>query len=247
MRSDYPFNPLGCVAVVSLLLWFCCDAVGQTPAVRRTARQQQELQTRLQQKMKEAAENQPVLPSDPQLLSLHREFITKAEKLASEYERKKQYDRAREVYESLVRLVPKYDKAEQALKSILQAQAMKERKVTEVLATREWQDSGASIQKDMPVFFDVRGTWKVVLETGPEGVRIPEEMRQRNHRIQLGTLIGVIVANQADLKDAKPFIVTPGQEFISDRAGRLYLRMFDIDPTDNEGKLYVMIQSTFAK
>ena len=245
MRIVSSFSPLAGV-VVALLFSFCVDAVAQPPAVRRTARQQQEMQKRVQQQIKEAAENQPVLPNDPQLLSLHREFITKAEKLATEYERKKQFDRAREVYESLVRLVPKYDKAEEGLKRILTTQAMKERKLAEVLAAREWQDSGATIQQGMPVHFEVKGTWKVVCETGPEGVRIPDEMRPRNNRIQLGTLIGTIVTNPAELKDAKPFIVTPGQDLIADKTGRLYLRMFDLDPTDNEGKMYVMIQSTFA-
>ena len=102
---------------IMLLGWFYADAVAQSPAVRK----QQEMQKRIQAQMKEAAENQPVLPSDPQLLNLHREFITKAEKLAVEYERKKQLDRAREVYESLIRLVPKYDKAEEGLKRILSA------------------------------------------------------------------------------------------------------------------------------
>ncbi len=245
MRIFSPINPLGCVAV-ALLFSFGAATAAQPPAVRRTARQQQEMQKRAQQQIKEAAENQPVLPNDPQLLSLHREFITKAEKLATEYERKKQFDRAREVYESLVRLVPKYDKAEEGLKRILMTQAMKERKLTEVLATREWQDSGATIQQGMPVHFEVKGTWKVVYETGPEGVRIPDEMRPRNSRIQLGTLIGAIVTNPAELTDAKPFIVTSGQDLIADKTGRLYLRMFDVDPTDNEGKIYVMIQSTFA-
>ena len=230
-----------CIAAVLIGL-LSADVVAQPPAVRK----QQEIQKRIQQQMQKAAENQPVLPSDPQLLSLHREFITKAEKLAVEYERKKQYDRAREVYESLVRLVPKYDKAEEGLKRILTTQAMKDRKLTEVVATRDWQDSGATIQKDMPVHFDVRGTWKVVYETGPEGIRIPDELKSRYGRFQLGALIGVIAASPDDLNDAKPFAVTPGHEFISPKTGRLFLRMFDVDPTDNEGKMYVMIQSTFA-
>lgn len=165
-------------------------------------RQQQEMQKRIQQQMKEAAENAPVLPNDPQLLGLHREFILKAEKLAAEYEGKKQYDRAREVYESLIRLVPKYDKAEEGLKRILSTQATKDRKLTEVKATLQWQDSGATIQQGMPVVFDVRGTWKVVFETGPEGLKIPDELKPKNNRVQLGSLIGVIATKPEDLAEA---------------------------------------------
>lgn len=245
MRIAYLPIVIGCL-IAALLLSMSAAAVAQPPAVRKTIRQQQEMQKRMQQQMKEAAEKQPVLPNDPQLLSLHREFILKAEKLAVEYERKKQYDRAREVYESLVRLVPKYGKAEDGLANILKTQATQQRKLAEVSATREWQDSGATIQQGMPVVFDVKGRWKVVLETGPEGIRIPDEMKPRNNRIQLGTLIGVIVTDPSEFKDAKPFIVTPGHELIADKTGRLYFRMFDVDPTDNEGKMYVMIQSTFA-
>lgn len=241
MRMNTPFLMTACYAIA--LLGLAVDVVAQPPR----ARQRQDVQNRVQQQIKEAAENQPVLPNDPQLLSLHREFITKAEKLAVEYERKRQFDRAREVYESLVRLVPKYGKAEEGLKRILNTQAMKDRKIAEVLATREWQDSGATIQQGMPVHFEVRGTWKVVFETGPEGIHIPGEMKPRNSRIQLGTLIGVIVNSPDEFKEAKPFIITTGHEFIADKSGRLYMRMFDVDPTDNDGRMLVMIQSSFAK
>ncbi len=243
-----PHLPTARVAIITTLLTIMSVAArAQSPDARRAMRQQQEMQKRIQQQMKEAAENAPVLPNDPQLLGLHREFILKAEKLAAEYEGKKQYDRAREVYESLIRLVPKYDKAEEGLKRILSTQATKDRKLTEVKATLQWQDSGATIQQGMPVVFDVRGTWKVVFETGPEGLKIPDELKPKNNRVQLGSLIGVIATKPEDLAEARPFVVTPGSEFIADKTGRLYLRMFDLDPTDNEGKMYVMIQSTFAK
>ena len=91
------FRKIICAVVLLLLLVETASA--QSSAARR--RQQQ-----IQQQMKTFAENQPQLPDDPQLLGLHKEFIAKAERLAVEYERKKQLDKAREVYESMVRLVP---------------------------------------------------------------------------------------------------------------------------------------------
>ena len=94
--------PLGISFVI-----FVSMLSAQNPPQRRDARLMQQTQQRMQQQMRAAAENQPQLPSDPQLLSLHKEFVAKAEKLAMEYERKKDLDKAREVYESLVRLVPK--------------------------------------------------------------------------------------------------------------------------------------------
>lgn len=225
---------------------FIASSVFAQPPNRRLTKQQAEMQKRMQERMKEIAANQPELPRDPQLLSLHKEFITKAEKLAGEYERKKQFDRAREVYESLTRLVPKYKNAEDGLQRMISNQAQ-DRKLATVSATSEWQDSGAQIQEGMPVKFEVKGTWKVVLETGPEGVKIPDAMKPRDGRIKLGTLIGVIASSPADLAESRPFILTNGKEMIANKSGRLFMRMYDIDPSDNEGKMYVLIRSSFGK
>ncbi len=235
------------VTILGAIL-LCTPLWAQPPGARRnTARQQQQTQQRMQQQMREIANNQPELPSDPQLLGLHKEFIVKAEKLASEYERKKQFDKAREVYESLVRLVPKYSSAEEGLHRILGSQSRQDKKLTEVLANQMWQDSGVALRQDMPVHIEVKGTWKVVYETGPTGIEIPDELRPRDNRIKLGTLIAVIANSPAELAEERPFILEDGKDFVAKKTGRLYLRMFDVDPSDNEGKLYVLIQSTFQK
>jgi hypothetical protein len=188
----------------------------------------------------------PKLPEDPQLLSLHKEFVVKAEKLAVEYERKKQFDKAREVYESMVRLVPNFAAAEAGLERILGNQRSQDRKLVTVEADQMWQDSGINLQVGMPVHTEVKGIWKVVYETGPKGIEIPKEFQQRDSRIKLGSLIGVIVNSPTELKAAKPFLVEHGKNFTANKTGRLFLRMYDVDHTDNEGKVLVLIQSTFA-
>jgi hypothetical protein len=222
-------------------------ASAQTAQQRRDLRQLQEAQKRMQEQMRAAAENQPQLPNDPVLLNLHKEFIAKAEKLAVEYERKKDFDKAREVYESLVRLVPKYGAAEEGLNRILANQRMQDRRLTNIEADQAWQDTGVTLQEGMPVHIEVKGSWKVVYETGPAGVQIPEEFRQRDNRIKLGTLIGVIANAPAELAEERPFVIDNNMNFTAKRTGRLYMRMFDVDPSDNEGKLYVLIQSTFSR
>ena len=235
--------------VVILALVVCSNlyASGQSPAARRNARQQQQQMQQRMEQMRAMAENQPQLPDDPQLLGLHKEFIAKAEKLAAEYERKKQLDKAREVYESMVRLVPKYANAEEGLKRVLGSQRLQDRKLANVSGNQLWQDSGVTLQEGMPVHTEIKGTWKVVYETGPEGIVIPEEFRQRDSRIKLGTLIGVIVNSPAELTEAKPFIIESGKDFTAKKSGRLFMRMYDVDPSDNDGQMYVLIQSTFAK
>jgi tetratricopeptide (TPR) repeat protein len=220
---------------------------GQNANLRRLQQQQKEMQRRMEQQMREAAAAQPDLPSDPELLLLHKEFITRAEKLAAEYERKKQYDKAREVFEAMTRLLPKYQEAQAGLQRMLKAQSMQDRKLTEVQAAAGWQDSGATLVKGIPVRVDVKGTWSVVVETGPEGVQIPNDLKPRDSKIRLGTLVGVIASSSAELEKAEPFPIKPGDDFVAKENGRLFLRMFDIDPSDNQGKLYVLIQSTFGK
>lgn len=231
-----------CIAAVTI-----GDANAQNSNLKRFQQQQQQLQRQMEKAVKEAAANQPDLPSDPELLSLHKEFITKAEKLAGEYERKKQYDKAREVFEAMARLVPKYSEAEAGVKRMLQMQSMQDRKLVKVQATGGWQDSGVTLQKGLPVHVEVQGVWSVVIETGPTGIDIPNEVKPRDPNIKLGTLIGVIASSPSELESAKPFVVKSGGDFIANSTGRLFMRMFDIDPSDNRGEMMVLIQSTFGK
>ena len=216
-------------------------------AQRTDPRKIQQAQKKMQEQMRAAAANQPQLPSDPVLLNLHKEFIVKAEKLAVEYERKKDFEKAREVYESLIRLVPKYGAAEAGLNRVLSSQRAQDRKLANVSASQAWQDSGVTLREGMPVQIEVKGSWKVVFETGPAGLEIPQEFRPKDNRIKLGTLIGIVANNPAELAESQPFVITGGMSFNAKRTGRLYLRMFDLDPSDNEGSLYVLIQSTFAQ
>ena len=146
---------------IFIVVTMCCAAMSQPPGNRRNAKPP-------------VPPKKPSLPDDPQLLGLHKEFVVKAEKLALEYERKKQFDKAREVYESMVRLVPNFASAEAGLQRILGNQRIQDRKLVTVEANQMWQDSGVNLQADMPVHTEVKGSWKVVYETGPKGIEIPK-------------------------------------------------------------------------
>lgn len=183
---------------------------------------------------------------DPQLMSLHRDFVAKAEKLASEYERKKSYDQARQVYESMTRLIPDYDAAQQGLKRMLTAQSSQDQQIVQVESDRDWQDTGITLIKGNPVRLGTKGQWTVVHECGPGGLTIPKELDPRNPKIKLGMLIGLI-ASDPDTNKLKPFPIGTGSEFIAPASGRLLLRMYDVDPSDNKGSISVMVQSTFGK
>lgn len=193
-----------------------------------------------------ASEGDVTSVTDPELLSLHKEFVSKAERLAAEYERKKNLDGAREVYEAMTRLIPEYESAQAGLKRILTAQSTQDRKIVDVKANLDWQNTTIDLVKGNPVRIEVKGSWFVVNESSAEGIEIPKEMDPKNPKIKLGTLIGMIVTG-ADPKKLKPFPIGNGTEFIAPESGRLALKMFDIDPTDNKGSVTVMIQSTFAR
>jgi hypothetical protein len=186
----------------------------------------------------------PPRPTDPKLIELHKEFLGKAEKLAEEFEKKKQHEKSREVYEAILRLVPNYPKAEEALEKIRDMEATTDKKQITVAANKGWQDSGVTVQEGKPVIIEAKGAWtfKMSHQLGADGIEIPKELRDFN----LGALIGVIVTGP-DPKDFKPFHIGERKEFTAERTGRLMLRMYDADPTDNQGQISVQVQSTFAK
>lgn len=181
--------------------------------------------------------------TDPELMTLHKEFVSKAERLAAEYERKRELPAAKQVYEAMTRLVPDYEPALIGLKRVLAAQSTQDRKVVEVHANRDWQDTKIDIVEGNPVRISVQGDWVVVVPCGPDGVEIPKEMDPKNSKIKLGSLVGVVFSG--DPKKLKPFPIGDGTEFIAQQSGRLGLKMFDIDPSDNRGTVTVMIQGTF--
>jgi hypothetical protein len=189
----------------------------------------------------------PDLPGDPQLLKLHQEFVAKTAKLAKDYERQQDIEKARECYERILKLIPRLPEAEQALAKIKEKQLNAEKKRMVVNANGAWQDTGVDLIAGKPVLIEASGIWtfRMSNELGPDGMEIPEELRDFN----LGSLIGMIGnANAGDGKNGpKPFLIGSSVEFTPEQAGRLFLRMYDSDPSDNQGKLNVEIRGTFEK
>lgn len=194
----------------------------------------------------ENSEDEVQLPADPRLLALHREFVRKAEKLAADYERADDDPRARAVYQEILKLVPNYGPAEERLEKIRQREATAERAVVDVHANRPWQDTGVMLIEGKPVTIEARGTWtfRMSHEITPDGIEIPEELRDFN----IGALVGVIDGAVSEDEDPpQPFLVGTKLEMVAPMSGRLLLRMYDGEPSDNVGKLTVDIQGTFEK
>ncbi len=188
-------------------------------------------------------EDPPRLPDDPQLLALHKDFVDGAMKLAQDYERKKEWDKAKTVYSEILKLVPRYPNAVARLDALRQQEAMASKATFTVKADQGWQDTGLTVEAGKPLAIRASGNWTFTLtaELTPDGMKIPEELRDYN----LGCLMGLI--DTGNPKDFQPFVIGSEHSFTAEKSGRLFLRMYDVDPKDNSGSLKVDFIGTFEK
>lgn len=200
---------------------------------------------------------------DPRLIDLHQQFIQNVEKLAGEYEKKGELEKARDCYSQILRLVPQYAPAANALQAVRSKEAVAETKKMDIFANKEWQDTNITVGEGKPVTISATGQWKIRIDydLSPDGVEIPKELQAFN----LGSLVGMIVTNpnaqvgngggngtnNNNGNNAEPenpvFMVGSNHSFIAKQTGRLFLRMYDADPKDNVGKLSVEIKGSFEK
>lgn len=183
-------------------------------------------------------------PEDSRLKELKLDFATRYVKLAKDYERAKDTDKARYCYEQILKLFPKNQQAEEALAKITEMELSAESKRCDVKANDGWQDTGVTVIKGKPIAIQATGNWtfKMSQSLGANGMEIPEELREFN----LGCLVG-IVQTTPDLKDSKPFMIGENFETTFEESGPLLMRMYDYDYSDNSGRLKVEITGTFDR
>ncbi|HEX3870563.1 MAG TPA: tetratricopeptide repeat protein, partial [Pirellulales bacterium] len=130
------------------------------------------------------------LPDDARLVKLHEAFVRESEKLALEYEKKGEFDKARKCYEEILRLVPVYTKAQTALENVKSKQYSQEKKSVDILANKGWQDSGVIVQAGKPIIIRAEGTWtfRMTHDLTADGIEIPPELQA----FRLGALVGMI-------------------------------------------------------
>jgi hypothetical protein len=191
----------------------------------------------------EAPKSRP-LPDDKRLLALHLEFVKSAEKLGKEYEGSKDWGKARSVYEEILKLVPQYKPAAERLAAMRELEANAQTATVNVKATEGWQDTGIELLPGKPVSITATGSWTfhLELETNAEGLTIPKELRDFNP----GCLVGMI-PDPSDPENNKPFVIGSSKRLELERGGKLFLRMYDTDPRDNDGALKVEIRGTFKE
>ncbi len=192
---------------------------------------------------KEEKPKYPPLPDDKRLMVLHKKFVDEAEKLAGEYVRAKQLDKASDVYKEILKLVPQLDTVREKLYKVREMQGSASRSLFTVRANLGWQDTGVVVEAGKPITIRAAGSWTFTLkkELDPDGIEIPKELRD----FPLGSLVAII--QTGDGEESKPFVVGSEKSFDAKHTGLLMLRMYDIDPSDNDGVLKVQITGTFKK
>lgn len=227
------------------------SAAFQPPGMRRPMQpgggpgrgEREERDDRKEKEEAEAEKKTQFIAADAKLLALHRDFLAKAEKLVLEYDRGKQYDKARFLCEQILGLVPKHPLATELIKKIDDAEGSATKVMFEVAADKTWQDTGITVIEGKPISITARGSWTLKMEhtLSPEGMEIPKEWRD----FKLGSLMGVIYTG--NIEEAKPFYIGMEKRFSPEERGRLYVKMHDSDNADNSGKLQLEIVGTFEK
>lgn len=184
---------------------------------------------------------QSAMPGDPRLLSIHRDFITKAEQLGDEYARKKDWEKSRVVFEEILKLVPSYKPASDKLKLIHDALGSINQAEIIVNAQEGWQDTGIMLEEGTPLKIKTEGKWLFAYESDGDGLEIPREIQE----YKLGSLIGVIVDTPMPGPNAKPFTIGKSSEMSAPEGGRLFLKMHAINNDDCRGTMHVEVNGNF--
>lgn len=186
-----------------------------------------------------SAKEKSGLPTDPKLLDLHKDFVNKAEKLGDEYANKKDWEKARVVFQEILKLVPQYASAKDKLKIIRSNLAKANRKVVTIDANQDWFDTNIDLEEGSPLGFKTDGEWIFVFEGDANGIEIPRELRD----FRLGSLIAMIVAKGE--KEPKPFTIGKERSMSVPKSGRLFLKMHDGFNKNNRGSIKVEISGSF--
>lgn len=183
------------------------------------------------------------LPEDPKLLRIHKEFADEAMKIARDYERDRDFDDAMAVYRQVLRLIPQHADARTKLEMLLEREKQADRVVLKVDAAKNWQPAGIKVIANKPISIFAQGSWTFTLkrQLDPNGMAIPKELKDFN----LGCLVGVIDSGNGE--KPKPFVIGAQKEFVPRESGLLYLQMYDVDVSDNEGEIDVQITGTFER
>ena len=231
----YPFkHPQGDLhmrnLIALLILGFTCFAFLTAEVSAQSSRQRSD------------DKEKSTLPTDPKLVDLHKDFVTKAEKLGDDYAKQEDWEKSRVVFQEILKLVPKYPSAIKKLEVIRTKLSQANRKIVTVDASRDWLDTKIDLEEGSPVGFKTDGEWTFVFEGDANGIELPKEFREFRD-LRLGSLIAIIAA-PGETKP-RPFLIGKEKSMSAPKSGRLFLKMYDGYNSNNRGSIKVEISGNF--
>lgn len=181
------------------------------------------------------------ISNDPEIRKLQAAFVKDAEILAKKYEKEKDFSKARDVYQEILKIAPAHQQANQRMSEIMQYEMAAKSHKFSISAKDDWQDTGVTAIEDRPLNIRATGKWTLRIEAqiGPEGMPIAKELRD----FDPGCLVGMIEGPDKD--DNKPFVIGAEKQFIPKVSGKLLMRIFDNDTRDNDGSVDVEVMGMF--
>ncbi len=194
---------------------------------------------------------------DKQHDDIVKDFVTRTQKLALQYQQAGQYGKAKDSLDLILKVSPNNPEAKALLDKLHKQELSENKKVVKVMANQGWQKTGLQVIEGKPIVIEAKGDWIFTMRrsVSADGLEIPDEMK----KFPLGSLIGVIdVDDSAPKKESRegkkerdggrPFLIGTEKNF--DRApatGMLFLKIHDTEEADNQGQLTVTIQGQFRE
>lgn len=191
---------------------------------------------------------------DVQAEKVQQDFVKGLLDLALKYEEAGDLGKAKEMFQSILKVRPDAESAARKLKEYDEA-AFKDNKVDiEVDSSRGWTATGLAVTKDKPLHLNANGTYKLIVNEDVDANGYPSRDPQRDliSGIPTGALMAIVVSpsqgggrNRSD--EPRPVLIGSEQEFTPKESGLLMLKL-NVPPNSRSiGKVRVTVTGNFTR
>lgn len=194
---------------------------------------------------------------DVQAEKVQQDFVKGLLDLALKYEEAGDLDKAKEMFQSILKVRPDAESAARKLKEYEET-AFKDNKFEiDVDSARGWVNTGLTVTRDKPLLIEAKGTYKFILndDVGPNGYANRDIQRDLISGVPTGGLMAMVVAapqgqgggNRNRTEEPRPFFVGEHQEVTPRETGVLLLKL-NVPPMSKcIGKVKVGITGNFSR
>jgi hypothetical protein len=156
-------------------------------------------------------------------------YVREAATLAREYEDSGNFEKARQMYESIATFTPDAPGLKEKIKQLNEMLLESNEIEIEIDAGRGWDNSRVQVFKGKTIRLQSTGTYNFVVnaEVGPDGFPSQDPVKDEMAAgIPCGALMGLMAEKD---KPGKPFVIGNGRDFTPNEDGILFLR-FNVPP-----------------